>query len=58
MTSALMFYGRLENVNLTHSIKFTNVTFLKYSFSVPPGGKNNWVYPMSHKFWRGIPRTS
>ena len=33
----LMFYGRPENVNLTHSVKFNTTTFLKDSFSVPPG---------------------
>ena len=35
----MMFYGRPENVNLTHSIKFIIITFLKYSFSVPLGRK-------------------
>ena len=33
----LMFYGRPENVNLTHSVKFNTITFLNDSFSVPPG---------------------
>ena len=37
----VMFYGRPENVILMHSIKFNTVTFLKYSFSVLPGNKNN-----------------
>ena len=37
----MMFYGRLENVNLTQSTKFITITFLKYGFSVPPGSKNN-----------------
>ena len=32
----LMFYGRPENVNLTHSVKFYTITFLKDSFGVPP----------------------
>ena len=32
----MMFYRRLEKVSLTHSIKFVTITFLKYSFSVPP----------------------
>ena len=54
----MMFYGHPGNVNLTHSIKFITITFLKYSFSVPPGRKNNRVYPMSHKCWRNVPRTS
>ena len=44
----LMSYRRPENVNLTHSVKFITLTFLKYSFIIPPGNKNNWVYPMSH----------
>ena len=42
----IMFYGIPENVNLIHSIKFITITFLKYSFRVPPGSKNSWVYPM------------
>ena len=28
----VMFYGRPENVNLIHSIKFITITFLEYSF--------------------------
>ena len=43
--------------HLTHFIKFLTITFLKYSFSVPPGSKNNWVYPMSHNIWRDVPKT-
>ena len=31
----MMFYGRPENINLTHSIKFITITLLKYSFSEP-----------------------
>ena len=54
----MMFYGRPENVNLVHSPKFITITFLKYSFSVPPRGKNNRIYPMSHNIWTDIPRTS
>ena len=50
----VMFYGRPENVILMQSVKFNTVTFLKYSFSVPPGSKNNWVYSMSHNFWRDV----
>ena len=45
----MMFYGRPENVNLTHSVKFITITFLNYSSSVSLGSKNNLVYPMSHK---------
>ena len=30
----MMFYGRPENVNLTHSVKFITITFLNYSSSV------------------------
>ena len=37
----IMFYRRPKNVNLMHPIKFNTITFLKYSFSVPPGSKNN-----------------
>ena len=37
----MMFYGHPENVNLTHSIKFITIIFLKYGFSVPPGSKDN-----------------
>ena len=37
----VMFYGSPENVILMQSVKFNTVTFLKYSFSVPPGSKNN-----------------
>ena len=51
----MMFYGCPENVNLTHSTKFITITLLRYSFSVPPGNKNNRVYPMSHKFRRDVP---
>ena len=54
----MMFYGYPENVNLKHFTRFITLTFLKYSFSVPPGIKNNRFYPMSHKFWRDVPRTS
>ena len=53
----IMFYGCPENVNLTHSTKFSYITLLKYTFSVPPGNKNNRVYQMSYKFWRDVPRT-
>ena len=35
----MMFYGRPENINLTHSIKFITITLLKYSFSEPTGKK-------------------
>ena len=35
----MMFYGRPMKVSLTHFIKFITITFLKYSFSVPPGNK-------------------
>ena len=54
----MMFYGCPENVNLTHSTKFITITLLKYSSSVPPGNKNDRVYPMSHKFRRDVTRTS
>ena len=37
----MMFYGRSENVNLTHSLKPITITFLKNSFTVPPGSKSN-----------------
>ena len=37
----MVFYGRPENANLMHSIIFNTITFLKYSFSVPQGSKNN-----------------
>ena len=37
----MTFYGRLKNVILTNSEKFITTTLLKYSFSVPPGSKNN-----------------
>ena len=37
----MMFYARPKNVNLTHSIKFITIIFLKYSFSVPTGNKNS-----------------
>ena len=57
-THIMMFYEPPENVNLMHSIKFITITFLKYSFSVPPGSKNNWVYPMSHNICRDVPRMS
>ena len=43
-------YGRPNNVNLTHSIKFITRTFLKYSFIVPSESKNSWVYPISSNF--------
>ena len=33
----MMFYGRPVKDNLTHSAKFINITFSKYSFSVPLG---------------------
>ena len=36
-----LFYGCPENVSLTDSTKFITITFLKYSFSVPPGSKDN-----------------
>ena len=32
----LMFYGSPEDFNLTHSVKFYTITFLKDSFGVPP----------------------
>ena len=35
----MMFYGRPKNVNLTHSVKGITITFLKYSFIVPPEKK-------------------
>ena len=35
----MMLYGHPEDVNLTHSLKFNTITFLKYSFSVPPESK-------------------
>ena len=54
----MMCYGRPEKVNLTYSIKFITITFLKYHFSVSPESKNNWVYPMSPKFRRDLPTTS
>ena len=54
----MMFWGCPENVNLTHSTKFVTITLLKYSFSIPPVNKNNQVYPMPHKFWRDVPKTS
>ena len=38
---SMIFYARPENVNLTHSIKLITITFLKNSFSVPLGNKNN-----------------
>ena len=37
----MMFYGRLDNVNLTYTVKRNTIIFLKYSLSVPPGSKNN-----------------
>ena len=40
----MMFCACPENVSLTHSTKFITVTFLRYSFRVPPGNKNNQVY--------------
>ena len=54
----MMFCGCPENVNLTHSTKFITITLLKYSSSVPPGNKNDRVYPVSHKFRRDVTRTS
>ena len=54
----MMFYGRPDNVSLTNSIKFITITFLKYSFSVLPGSKINWAYPMSHNLFGDVPRTS
>ena len=33
--------GRPENVSVTHSIIFITITFLKYSFIVPPESKSN-----------------
>ena len=33
----IMLYGPRENVNLTRSIEFITITFLKYSFNVPLG---------------------
>ena len=44
-THIMMFCGCLKMINLMHSIKFVTITFLKYSFSVPPGSKNNWNFP-------------
>ena len=56
---SIMVFSRCpENVNLTHSTKYITITLLKYSFSVPPGNKNNRVYPMSHKFQKDVPRRS
>ena len=38
----MMFCGHFENVNLMHSVKFIAIiTFLKYSFRVPPGNTNS-----------------
>ena len=37
----MMFYGRPENVNLTHSTRFITTTLLKYIFIETPGNKNN-----------------
>ena len=56
----MMFYGCLENVNLTHPTKFITLTLLKYSFSfsVPTGNESTLVDPMSHKFWRDVARSS
>ena len=54
----MMFYGRPENVNSTHSIKFVTTKFLKNSFSVLLGSKNNSVYSISQKFWEDVTRTS
>ena len=51
----MIFYGCSENVILTHSTKFITVTLLKYTFSEPPGNKNNQVYPsLFHISWRDI----
>ena len=54
----MMFYGHPQNVNLTKFITIINLLLLKYSFRVPPGSKNNSVYPMSRNIWRDAPRTS
>ena len=54
----IMFFECPENANLTHSTKFITTTLLKYSFSVPPGIKNNRVYSMSHKFRTDVPKAS
>ena len=54
----MTFFRRPDNFNLTYSINFIIATFLKYSFSIPPGGKNNWVYLISNKLWRDVPRVS
>ena len=48
--------SRERQFNSPYKIYYYNM--LKYSFSVPSGSKSNWVYPMSHKFWRDVPRTS
>ena len=45
----MMLYGRTKNVNLTRSVVSITITFLKYSLSVPPGSKNNWVYTIFRK---------
>ena len=37
----MMFYGLLDNVNLTHTVKRNTIILLKYSLTVPPGRKNN-----------------
>ena len=50
----MMFYGRPENVSLTHSTRFITTILLKYIFIETHGNKNNWVYPMSHKFRRDV----
>ena len=46
--------------NLLFILLFSVITvsLLKYSFRLPPENKNNRVYPMSHKFWRDVPRAS
>ena len=44
----MMFYERPESLSLTHSVKLNTKTFLKYSFSVPPGRKNN-VWQLSKR---------
>ena len=46
----MMLYGCPQNVNLAHSTKIIAITLLMYNLRVPPGNKNNRVYPMSHRF--------
>ena len=45
----VMFHRRPENLSLTHSIKFITITFLKYSFSVPPETKQLSLFNVSMK---------